>query len=70
MPVYGDPPDSTVVENSTVVEYSTVVENLRPDTDEVLAAALVGLGWTKKDAARRRAIAHARLRAFAGPLTP
>ena len=64
MPVYGDPPDSTVV------EYSTAVENLRPDAGEVLAAALVGLGWTKKDAGRRRAIARTRLCAFAGPLTP
>ena len=72
-PVYGDPPDSTVVEkgkglsfftvveDSTVVENSTAVENVRPDTDEVLAAALVDLGCTKKDAARRLAIAHARL---------
>ena len=46
---------------STAVEYSTVVENLRPVTDEVLAAALVDLVCTKKDAARRLAIAHARL---------
>ena len=52
---------STVVEDSTVVENSTAVENVRPDTDEVLAAALVDLGCTKKDAARRLAIAHARL---------
>jgi hypothetical protein len=37
------------------------VENVRPDTDEVLAAALVDLGCTKKDAGRRLAIAHARL---------
>ena len=54
---------STVVEESTAVEYSTVVENVRPDTDEVLAAALVDLGCTKKDAGRRLAIAHARLSA-------
>jgi len=43
------------------VEKSTAVENLRPDTDDVLAAALVDLGCTKKDAGRRLAIAHARL---------
>ena len=66
-PIYDDPPDSTAVEKgkglsySTAVEYSTIVENVRPDTDEVLAAALVDLGCTKKDAARRLAIAHARL---------
>ena len=38
MPVYGDPPDSTVVEKgrglsfSTIVDNSTVVENLRADS--------------------------------------
>ena len=66
-PVYGDPPDSTVVEestpvaDSTAVEYSTVVENVRPDTNEVLAAALVDLGCSQKDAGRRLAIARTRL---------
>jgi len=51
-PVYGDPPDSTVVEkstvvgDSTVVEYSTVVENPRADTDDAPNEAAIPLRIT------------------------
>jgi len=64
-PVYGDPPDSTVVEestpvaDSTAVEYSTVVENVRPDTDDVLAAE--GIRGTAADRGESHAGGAARV---------